>query len=110
MQDLENFLEQEKFNSSKKIELKMSQFQKYFERLKLQHQVKITEKETQLEATMDKLKSQPSVKQFIKEALEINAKLRKQKETFRQQVSITNSYCDTSKILFQQVANRRIEC
>ena len=46
--DLERPLEQEKFNSNRQMELKMSQFQKDFERLSLQHQVKLIEKEKNL--------------------------------------------------------------
>ena len=79
IQDLERLLEQEKSNSSEKMELKMSQFEKDFESLNLQHQVQLTEKKTQLAATLNKLQRQPHLEKFIKEALDVNAKLKQQK-------------------------------
>ena len=86
IQELERLLEQEKFNSNRQMELKISQFQKDFEILTLQHQVKLTEKEMQVEAAMNKLKIQPQVELFIREALEMNEKIKQQQEIFCQQV------------------------
>ena len=76
----------------------------------MQHQVQLTEKETQLEAAMNKLEIQPRVEKFIREALEMNAKLKHQQEIFCQQASITSSYYDSSEILIQQVANKKLDC
>ena len=66
----------------------MAQFQKYFESLKLQHQAEIIEKQEQIEATTARLQGQPQLEQFIKEALDVNAKLKQQQEVFFQQPSI----------------------
>ena len=59
----------------------MFQFQKDFEKLNLQHHVQITEKQAQLEATTW-LQIQPQLEQFIKEALDINDKLKQQHKLF----------------------------
>ena len=99
IQELVRLLDEEKCNSSEKMKSKMAQFQKVFESLKLQHQAEITEKQTQMEATMTRLQIQPQLEQFIKEALDVNAKLKQQQEAFCQNVSITASYCDSSEIL-----------
>ena len=93
------------------MELNMSQFQKEFESLNLQHQVKLTEKKTQLEAAMTGLQSQPQLEKFIKEALDVNDKLKQQEQDiFFQQASITKYYYDSSEILIQQVAIQKLEC
>ena len=74
----------------------MSQLQNHFESLNLQNQVELIEKKTQLEEKMNKLQIQPQLENFTKEALDVNAKLKRQKEVFFQQASITGSYCDSN--------------
>ena len=59
---------------------------------------------------MTKLQSQPQLDKFIKEAQDVNAKLKKQQEVFFHQASIIDSYCDSNKILIQQVVIQKLEC
>ena len=59
---------------------------------------------------MNRLQSPPQLVQFIKETLDVNAKLKQQQEVFYQQASITSSYCGLSEILIQQVAIQKLEC
>ena len=92
------FLRQ-KSNSSEKMKKNMAQFQKYLESLKLQNQEEINEKQAQMEETMTRLQSQPQLEKFIKEELDVNAKLKQQQEVFFQQASIIDSYCDSNEIV-----------
>ena len=59
---------------------------------------------------MNKLQSQPQLEQFIKEALDLNTKLKKEQEIFFHQASMIDSYCDSSKIMIQQIVIQKLEC
>lgn len=99
--ELERLLNEEKSNSNEQIKENMAQFQKDFESLKRQHQIEINEKQAWMETTMIRIQIQPQLEKFIKEALDINAKLKKKEEVFCHQASMIDSYCDSNKILIQ---------
>ena len=42
--------------------------------------------------------------------MDVSAKLKKKQEVFFHQASIIDSYCDSNKILIQQVAIQKLEC
>ena len=82
VQELENLFNEEKFNSIEKFKVKTTQFHKDIESLKLQHQTELNEKQAQLEIATTKLQSQLRLEKFIKEALDLNTKLKKNKKCF----------------------------
>ena len=46
----------------------------------------------------------------MKEVLDVNAKLKKEKEIFFHQASIIDFYFDSNKILIQKIAIQKLEC
>ena len=58
---------------------------------------------------MVELQSQPQLEKFIKEALDVNTMLKKEQQMFFHQASMINSYCDSNKIMIQQIAIQKLE-
>ena len=59
---------------------------------------------------MAELQSQPQLEQFIKEALDVNTMLKKEQEMFCHQDSMIDSYCDSNKIMIQQIEIQKLKC
>jgi len=92
------------------IKISTAQFHEDIESLKLKYQTELNEKQAHLERAMAELQSQPQLEQFIKETLDVNTMLKKEQEIFYHQASMIDSYCDSNKIMIQQIAIQKLEC
>ena len=59
---------------------------------------------------MAELQNQSQLEQFIREALDINTMIKKEKKLFCHRVSMIDSYFYFNKIMIQQIEIQKLEC
>ena len=101
-----------KANVNKQAAEQLDQLQQSMEALKISHEADISARNMQLQElqqAMERYKDVPTIEEFIKEALELNSLLMKQREHFYQNISHITPYLITSNQLIDKMINQRTE-